>query len=733
MRQSEIIALASLAVIGVGALMFGKYVAKSLERTVTREAKDKLAVIGFSDISVEADGLVLALSGRVRSERDHAVLKQTFGAMAGVSGLVDKIAVVSPPIDLRPTVLVVQKTGDAFTLSGEAPDVSTRDLLVSKAKVATEGAQLVDLLKAQERGEPPAHWLTAAETAIEAMAALRAGRATVERDRVRIEGAAPDAEAKDRLVATLENRLGSRVSLELDISSPPPFLSPYVFRAEKRRGGLTITECAAPDAQRRSVILGALSATGQAARPDPAKTPCPIATGAPNELWADAAARALSALAALEAGEVAMIDDQIRLVGFMTKGADLAAADARARADWPEGFGLDLDLSEEFPIVSPFAMSATKRPGEIRLTGYAPSIERAEAWAERLGAVNELSLARGAPPEFAIAVGVVIDAMREMKVGEAEFRDTRFTLAAPGEAAERAALRDKVARALPAGYTLVVTEAQAPQALIAGAASEAPLAADRFLFKARRYASGSTEVAGVVGDGATRAVVQAYARAKLGGDQMSIDIGLRDAAQPVGWQRALFAGLEALAALDEGEVTVERDAIYLRGTIDQAAEARLASQTLETKTPAAYTRFSRLTVAEPDLSIDQTDETPLGPAACVKALNALVADTPIAFDSGSAAIDQSSFDQVEALSATLERCPGARIEIGGHTDSEGPADGNQALSARRAEAVLRNLAVRGVGENRLTAVGYGEAEPVADNDTEEGRARNRRIEFKLVE
>ncbi|MEO1328554.1 MAG: OmpA family protein [Pseudomonadota bacterium] len=740
MRHSEIIALASLAAMGFGALLFGKYVAKTLERTIEEEARQKLAVIGFSDIEVQADGLVLALSGRVRSERDHEALTQTFGAMAGVSEVVDRIAVVAPPIELRPTVLVVQKDGDAFTLSGEAPDASTRDILVSKAQVATReiapGAQLLNLLKAQDRGEPPTHWLSAAEAAIEAVAELRVGRATVERDLLRLEGAAPNAEVKAEIEATLQRKLGALTRLNLDISSPPPFLSPYTFRAEKRDGAVAITQCAAPDQQRRSVILGALTATGQAAQ-DPATTRCQIATGAPNEAWADAAARALETLAGLEAGEVAMIDDRIRLVGFLTKGVDVEAARERAAADWPDGFGLDLDLSEEFPVVSPFALSIVKRPGEVKLSGYAPSIERAEAWADRLGAINELALARGAPPEFSAAVGVVVDALAELKVGSAELRDTRFKLAAPGDELERAALADRLSNALPAGYRLAVEEARAPSALLgetpaAATSGTAALPTDRFLFTARRYDSGSTEVVGVVGDGATRAIVQAYARAKLGGDQMSINLGLRDATSPAGWQRALFAGLEALSELDAGEVTVERNAIYLRGRVEQADQARIASTALEDKTPRDYTRFSRITVAEPDLSIGLEDDSPLEPVACVGRLNAIVADAAIVFDSGSVVIDQSSFEEVEALAETLRRCPTARIEIGGHTDSSGPADANESLSLRRAQALLRNLAVRGVAENRLEAIGYGETQPVGDNETEEGRARNRRIEFKLL-
>ncbi len=81
----------------------------------------------------------------------------------------------------------------------------------------------------------------------------------------------------------------------------------------------------------------------------------------------------------------------------------------------------------------------------------------------------------------------------------------------------------------------------------------------------------------------------------------------------------------------------------------------------------------------------------------------------------------------------LEDCPGLKLEIGGHTDAQGSEGGNKALSQARAEAVLVALQGRRVDVSGMTAVGYGEGIPIADNGTEEGREANRRIEFVLKE
>jgi outer membrane protein OmpA-like peptidoglycan-associated protein len=81
------------------------------------------------------------------------------------------------------------------------------------------------------------------------------------------------------------------------------------------------------------------------------------------------------------------------------------------------------------------------------------------------------------------------------------------------------------------------------------------------------------------------------------------------------------------------------------------------------------------------------------------------------------------------LAEIAKERPAFRIEIEGHTDAEGTDERNQRLSDRRARAVADFLTREGVEANRLSTVGYGATRPVADNDTEDGRARNRRIEF----
>ena len=116
----------------------------------------------------------------------------------------------------------------------------------------------------------------------------------------------------------------------------------------------------------------------------------------------------------------------------------------------------------------------------------------------------------------------------------------------------------------------------------------------------------------------------------------------------------------------------------------------------------------------------------------VATLNSIVGLEPILFATGSAEIDPASFPTLDAMTEILS-ANAIDVTVEGHTDNTGDAAINQALSQERARSVVNYLVVNGIDESRLSAVGFGPDQPVADNDTEEGRALNRRIEFALSE
>lgn len=101
----------------------------------------------------------------------------------------------------------------------------------------------------------------------------------------------------------------------------------------------------------------------------------------------------------------------------------------------------------------------------------------------------------------------------------------------------------------------------------------------------------------------------------------------------------------------------------------------------------------------------------------------------INFDTGKASIKPDSQAIVSQVAMMMKENPELRIAVEGHTDNVGDAKSNQALSEQRAQAVVSSLVQQGIDNKRLTAVGHGQNKPVADNKTEEGRAKNRRVEL----
>ena len=139
------------------------------------------------------------------------------------------------------------------------------------------------------------------------------------------------------------------------------------------------------------------------------------------------------------------------------------------------------------------------------------------------------------------------------------------------------------------------------------------------------------------------------------------------------------------------------------------------------------------------IDIDVTYKEELDPIAglptpeeCVARIGLVTEDRKITFDPGSATLSASANPIVDDIAEILRNCPDLRMQISGYTDSQGREEMNLQLSQERATAVLSALRMRRVPVSTFEAEGFGEADPIADNDTEEGREANRRIEFSLI-
>jgi outer membrane protein OmpA-like peptidoglycan-associated protein len=168
-----------------------------------------------------------------------------------------------------------------------------------------------------------------------------------------------------------------------------------------------------------------------------------------------------------------------------------------------------------------------------------------------------------------------------------------------------------------------------------------------------------------------------------------------------------------------------------------SGSGHLVNQTLDVKgeafNAAAASTFNKaLTSSAAKYGITVNGTVTPGPdtaAALQSSLNALLGRSGVNFAPNSATIDQRSQVVLSSAAESIKQVPGAKVQIVGYTDNDGPPDANLALSQDRADAVKTFLVDRGVPADDLTTLGKGEADPIAPNDTPENKAKNRRIEF----
>ncbi len=443
------------------------------------------------------------------------------------------------------------------------------------------------------------------------------------------------------------------------------------------------------------------------------------------ETWNDALVFGVQALRMLKRSKVSVAADSVSVTAIAESEEEKRRLEADLRGAKPEGVALTMDISAPRPVLTPFTLRFVKDGQGTRFDACSADTVRAQrailAAAESAGLApgGACVIGLGVPsPRWADAVSAGIAAVAQLGNATLTFSDADVTLLA-GETVSQADFDRVVGElraALPPAFSL---EATLPKKETASGPAE---------FTASLAETGRVELRGRLTDEGQQAAVDAYARAAFGAADVYVATRL-DPDLPDGWPIRVLAGLEALSELHHGSLLVRADLVEVKGVSgSQQARARI-TQILSGKLGQGQT--FRVDVAY-DEELDPLAALPT-PQECAAEVAAVVATRKITFTPGSAEIASEALPVIAALAEVLEDCPGLKMEIGGHTDAQGSEGGNKALSQARAEAVLVALQGRRVDVSGMTAVGYGEGIPIADNGTEEGREANRRIEFVLKE
>ncbi len=231
-------------------------------------------------------------------------------------------------------------------------------------------------------------------------------------------------------------------------------------------------------------------------------------------------------------------------------------------------------------------------------------------------------------------------------------------------------------------------------------------------------APGKVIASGSVPDEASRATILARLRDLYGAQNVVDRLEIGGVVPPPNWSENMAKILAPnLKQVHKGQLQVSGTQIAIKG---QVANEALRQQVVS----------NMATSLNPTYSIDNGLVAAGGEAQSL--LDKTLSNRVVEFESGSATLTASGRAILDEMAAAIKQIGAPKVQLIGHTDSQGNHQANVALSLARASTVRNYLIDKGIPVESLSASGAGPDQPVASNDTAEGRAKNRRIEFRLA-
>jgi OOP family OmpA-OmpF porin len=229
---------------------------------------------------------------------------------------------------------------------------------------------------------------------------------------------------------------------------------------------------------------------------------------------------------------------------------------------------------------------------------------------------------------------------------------------------------------------------------------------------------GQVLVTGAVPDEASKAAMLMHLRELYGADRVVDQVSIAPVSLPPNWngyvQKLIGPNLKLIS---KGELKIDGTNVTLRGEVANEAQRQQIASDVATSLNPSYTVNNGLRVSAAEQNM--LDET--------------LAKRIIEFESGKATLTASGKGILDEMAAALQKVKGKKVEVIGHTDNVGLRESNLALSQARAEAVRTYLSDKGINPEMVMVSGQGQDRPVAENSNADGRARNRRIEFRIAQ
>ncbi|ATG42170.1 OmpA domain-containing protein [Phaeobacter piscinae] len=542
--------------------------------------------------------------------------------------------------------------------------------------------------------------------------------------RVILNGTAPDEATRFGVISLVGGVVdAARVIDEMQIT-PSEGIAPPRFSAEILRNdsGISIIGLIPRVTDRETVITRLNTIAGADQVADLLET----ANYTAPKGWMPAMDYALDALSLLPRSKISVEAEEVSITAISDSAEAKEQIEKRLTRMAPAGLRLSLDIAAPRPVITPFTLrySLDDTGGRFDACSAESELSRDRilraATKAGFDGKADCVIGMGVPsPNWARAAELGIASLAELGAGSVTLANADMTLvAAEGTA--------------PALFDHVVGELESalPQVFALHAVLPEPETNEGSgppEFTATLSPEGQVQLRGRISDEALRQISSSYAKARFGSQNVySATRVVEDL--PADWPVRVLAGLEALSHLQRGAVSVTPDSLSLSGMSHREDAPSEIAKLLSAKLGEAESYELNVTYEEPPEPADK----PMSPELCEAELAAVQTVSKITFEPGSATVAADSRDTLDQIADILARCDGVRLEIQGHTDSQGREEMNQNLSQARAQSVLNELRGRRLVTSSFTAKGYGESTPIASNDTEDGREANRRIEFRLI-
>ena len=543
--------------------------------------------------------------------------------------------------------------------------------------------------------------------------------------RVLLQGTAPDEASRFSALSLAGGVVDSARVIDEMTVPPSDGIAPPHFSAEilRNNSGISIIGLV-PAAYSRAELLSELRDLKEAGPVsdllESARYPVP-------EGWQAAMDYAVAALEFLPRAKISVNAATVEITTMAETAAARDLLSVRLNRLAPPELRLVLDIKTARPVITPFTLRFIKTPDGASFDACSAESETSRdrilsaARAAGLEGKADCTIGMGVPsPNWARAAELSIASLATIGAGTVTIANADITLVAESGTAPTVFDRQvgELENALPDVFALHAVLPE-PETATQTEAAE---------FTATLSPEGQVQLRGRINDEHTREIATSYAMARFG--SQSVHTATRVVSDlPADWALRVLAGLEALSYLERGAVVVTPQNLRLSGM----------SHLKETPAQVAGFLSARLGETEHyELSIryeapPPPKDQPLPLEICAERLTK-VQDSfgKISFEPGSATVAAGSGTVLDQVAEILEECGPIRLEIQGHTDSQGREEMNQSLSQARAQSILNELRARRIRTSAFLATGYGESTPIAPNDSEEGREANRRIEFRVI-